>query len=202
MAKTYCDRWPDGCMICDLELCDGNEETAKRKLETEPKEGRMTEGLIIIGYQGIGKSSLAGRSRCIDLESGSFFVGDKRAFDWYIPYCQTALNIANQGYTVFVSSHKVVVDFLKSVSLPENVARIVVICPRRTMREEWIEKLQTRYDKTKLWKDYKALENAKDRYEENIAELCGCGLPVIQVNAMDYCLKDYVYMLQQAKRIE
>ena len=87
----------------------------------------MTKGLVIIGYQGIGKSSLAGWNKCIDLESGNFFVGNKRADDWYIPYCQTALNIANQGYTVFVSSHKEVREFLSTVPLPENVARVVVI---------------------------------------------------------------------------
>lgn len=163
----------------------------------------MTKGLVIIGYQGIGKSSLAGWSKCVDLESGNFYVGTIRSKSWYIPYCKTALNIANQGYTVFVSSHKVVVDFLKSVPLPENVARVVVICPRTTMRDEWIERLQMRYDRTKLWKDYKALKNAKDRYKENIVELCSCGLPVMQINTMDYNLKNYVYWQQQnAKRIE
>ena len=100
----------------------------------------MTKGLVIIGYQGIGKSSLAGWNKCIDLESGNFFVGNKRADDWYIPYCQTALNIANQGYTVFVSSHKEVREFLSTAPLPENVARVVVICPRRTLRDEWIKR--------------------------------------------------------------
>jgi hypothetical protein len=79
----------------------------------------------------------------------------------------------------------------------ENVAMVVVICPRRTMRDEWIERLQERYNRTQLHKDYKALMNAKVKYEENIAELLNCGLPVIQVGAMDYNLKDYVYMLQQ-----
>jgi uncharacterized protein involved in tolerance to divalent cations len=157
----------------------------------------MTKGIIIIGYQGIGKSALGGWSKCIDLESGNFFIGDKRADDWYIPYCQTALNIANQGYTVFVSSHKEVREYLATVPLMENIAIVVVMCPRRTMRDEWIERLQDRYNRTQLHKDYKALMNAKERYDENIAELHNCGLPVIQVGAMDYNLKDYVYMLQQ-----
>ena len=157
----------------------------------------MNKGLVIIGYQGIGKSSLAGWSKCVDLESGNFFMGDKRADDWYIPYCQTALHIANQGYTVFVSSHKVVVNFLKSVPLPENVHRVVVFCPSRTMRDEWIERLQKRYDRTQLAKDYKALMNAKGRFEDNIDELVNCGLSVIQPAAMDYNLKNYVYYLQQ-----
>jgi len=163
----------------------------------------MTKGFVIIGYQGIGKSSLSGWSKCIDLESGNFFVGNKRADDWYIPYCQTALDIADQGYTVFVSSHKEVREFLSTVPLPENVARIVVICPRRTLRDEWIKRLQERYDRTQLAKDYKALMNAKERFTDNIIELCSCGLPIILINAMDYNLKDYVYWLQQnVERIE
>lgn len=162
----------------------------------------MTKGLVIIGYQGIGKSSLAGWSKCVDLESSNFFVGNKRADDWYIPYCQTALNIADQGYTVFVSSHKEVREFMSTVPLHENVSRVVVICPRRFMRDVWIERLQERYDRTQLVKDYKALMNAKERFEDNIVELCSCGLPVVQISAMDYNLKNYVYMLQQeAKKL-
>lgn len=36
------------------------------------------KGLIIIGYQGIGKSSCAGpANKCIDLESGNFFIGGR-----------------------------------------------------------------------------------------------------------------------------
>lgn len=157
----------------------------------------MTKGLIIIGYQGIGKSSLAGWSKCVDLESSSFFIGDERVEDWYIPYCQIAMHLANQGYTVFVSSHKVVYEHLRSMPLMENVARVVIFCPSRWMREDWIKRLQDRYDRTQLEKDYKALMNAKDRFEENIVEFVNCGLPVIQPAAMDYNLKNYVYMLQQ-----
>ena len=64
--------------------------------------------MIISGYQGIGKSSLAGKNNCIDLESGNFWVDGKRADDWYKPYCQIANHLSQQGYTVFVSSHEVV----------------------------------------------------------------------------------------------
>ena len=155
------------------------------------------KGLVIIGYQGIGKSSLAGWKKCVDLESGNFFVGAKRADDWYIPYCQTALNIADQGYTVFVSSHKEVREYLSTALLPENIARVVVICPHWSLRDDWIERLQERYDRTHLIKDYKALMNAMERFEDNIAELCNCGLPVVQISAMDYDLRDYVYMAER-----
>ena len=40
--------------------------------------------MIIVGYQGIGKSSISNPdTRCIDLESGNFFVDGKRPDDWY-----------------------------------------------------------------------------------------------------------------------
>lgn len=152
------------------------------------------KGLIMIGYQGIGKSSCAGKENCIDLESGSFWIGNHRAEDWYIPYCNTALCLASQGYTVFTSSHKVVVDFLKSVHLMANIGKVVVFCPEGRHRKEWIARLQERYDRTGLNKDYKALMNAKERYTENIIWLVNCGLPVYQPGwPIDYDLMDYVH---------
>ena len=150
------------------------------------------KGLIMIGYQGIGKSSCAGKNDCIDLESGSFWVDGKRAEEWYIPYCQIAMHLANQGYTVFTSSHKVVRDQLASMPLLPRVGKVVVFCPESRFKTEWIQRLQDRYDKTRLDKDYKALMNAKDRYTENIRELFDSGFPVYYPAWMDYNLMDYV----------
>ena len=151
------------------------------------------KGLIVIGYQGVGKSSCAGKDNCIDLESGFFWIGDERHEDWFIPYCQTAMNLANQGYTVFTSSHKQVYEYFKSAPLMENIGKAVIICPQTRFRKEWIRRLSNRFSKTQLFKDFKALKNAEDRYEENIQELLQCGLPVYQPAAMDYDLMDYVH---------
>ena len=150
------------------------------------------KGVIIIGYQGVGKSSCAGKGNCIDLESGNFWIGDHRADDWYIPYCNIAMDLANQGYTVFTSSHKVVYEYFANMPLKENVAKVVIFCPRRVWMKEWIERLEERYNKTGLQKDYKALENAKDRYEENLTELMNSGLPVYQPETIDYDFRNYV----------
>lgn len=71
--------------------------------------------MIIIGYQGIGKSTLS--SIClkyIDLESSVFWIDGKRHDDWYIAYTQIAENLSRQGYVVFVSSHEVVRNALKN----------------------------------------------------------------------------------------
>lgn len=150
------------------------------------------KGIIIIGYQGIGKSSCAGKENCIDLESGNFWIGDERHEDWYIPYCQIAMHLANQGYTVFTSSHKYVYRYFKSVPFLPNVGKAVIICPQKRFRKEWINRLQERFSRTALYKDFKALKNAEERFDENILELVRSGLPVYQPAAMDYDLMDYV----------
>lgn len=123
--------------------------------------------MIVIGYQGIGKSTLAGRDhKFIDLESGNFWVDGKRADDWYKPYCQIAEHLSQQGYIVFTSSHEVVRN-----QLINSKEVVVVVFPSLNLKNLWIDKLENRYRETGLEKDYKALMNAKDRYDENIQEL-------------------------------
>lgn len=123
--------------------------------------------MIVIGYQGIGKSTLAGRdNKFIDLESSNFWVDGKRAEDWYKPYCQIAEHLSKQGYIVFTSSHEVI-----RKQLENSGEIIVVVYPSVELKDEWIDKLEERYAMSKLEKDYKALMNAVDRYEDNIKEL-------------------------------
>lgn len=123
--------------------------------------------MIVIGYQGIGKSSIAGRDhKYIDLESGNFWVDGKRADDWYKPYCQIAEHLSQQGYIVFTSSHEVVRN-----QLINSNEVVVLVYPSLNLKNLWIDKLENRYRETGLEKDYKALMNAKDRYDENIQEL-------------------------------
>lgn len=123
--------------------------------------------MIVIGYQGIGKSTLAGRNnRFIDLESGNFWVDGKRADDWYKPYCQIAEHLSQQGYIVFTSSHEVV-----RKQLEYSNETVVIVYPSVELKDKWIDKLKDRFFRTNSEKDYKALMNAEDRYEDNIKEL-------------------------------
>ena len=127
------------------------------------------KGMIVVGYQGIGKSTLAKNGNgYIDLESGNFWIDGKRSDDWYIPYCNIAIHLAQQGYIVFTSSHQVVRDYL--TSKPRDV-ELAVCVPAPYLKDEWIKKLEDRYNESKLEKDYKAWKNAEDRYEENIKEI-------------------------------
>ena len=147
--------------------------------------------MIIIGYQGIGKSSLAGRDKYIDLESGNFWVDGKRDPEWYKPYCQIALHLHQQGFRVFTSSHEVVREYLKKIA-GADLGSIYVCFPAPELKDEWIAKLQERYDRTHLDKDFKALANAKDRYIANIHELAYSGFNIIQINDMGYTLDNLI----------
>lgn len=128
-----------------------------------------TRGMIVAGYPGIGKSSVATVLRgTIDLES-SMFSHDNP--DWPIQYVTVAVSLANQGYTVFVSTHERVVSMLASMKLPNNVLGFVVFTPSLGMHGEWLERLRDRYANTKLDKDKRAYERALLHYEEDISSI-------------------------------
>ena len=150
--------------------------------------------MIIIGYQGIGKSSLAGRNnKFIDLESGNFWVDGKRSDDWYKPYCKIAEHLSEQGYIVFVSSHEVVRQYLV-----ENSRELVaLVYPSIELKDAWIDKLEKRYIKSGLEKDYKALMNAKYSYVENIRELQeSCIEYKLEINKLSYDLESMLIHLK------
>lgn len=144
--------------------------------------------MIVIGYQGIGKSTLAGESKgFIDFESSSFYVNGKRPTDWHIYYCRIAEILSSQGYVVFVSSHQPVRDYFKT-----SDERAVIICPSKVLKDEWIQKLRMRYESNMTEKNLRALRNAEDRYEDNIDELIHDGIPSIIIKEMDYSLEDEI----------
>lgn len=153
--------------------------------------------MIIIGYQGIGKSTLARSAKnTIDLESGCFWNGDYRPDDWYVYYCQVAIDLSEQGNTVFTSSHQVVRDYL--ASLPKN--ELIAVCyPSLKLKDEWIEKLRVRYERTHWQKDYKAWMNAVDRYDDNIRELMTSPFDKIEINTMFYDLHQLIRDYQEKK---
>lgn len=146
--------------------------------------------MIIIGYQGIGKSSLARSSaNVIDLESGCFWNGNYRPDDWYVYYCQVAIDLSEQGNTVFTSSHLVVRNYL--ASLPKN--ELIAVCyPSLELKDEWIEKLRIRYEQTKLSKDEKAWARASLCYEADITELILSPFDEIEIDSMFYDLHQLI----------
>ena len=144
--------------------------------------------MIVVGYQGIGKSTLAKKkSGYIDLESGCFWHNGDRIDDWYIYYCQIAEHLSSQGNVVFVSSHEVVRNYLKSSN-----ERTICVYPSILLSEEWKKKLHDRYESTKLTKDYKAWMNAEEMFHVNISDLMMCGIPHAEIDRMDYDLHEII----------
>lgn len=149
--------------------------------------------MIIIGYQGIGKSTLANKDdKFIDLESGSFWLtntdGSRYRYDnWYEMYCNVAEHLSQQGYIVFISSHEVVRNRLK-----QSKERVFTLYPDVSLKDQWIKKLAKRYNNSRLDKDYRALMNAIDRYEENIREIENSNFDNIVIRNIDYDLKKLI----------
>ena len=138
------------------------------------KNEHNKNGTIYICYQGVGKSSTV--NECdffIDLESSNFKdENGYRTDDWYIYYVNIAFYLASQGYSVFVSSHDVVrrqISYMKDKYYP-NV-NVCVVYPSIELKDEWIERLEKRYDENPTEKNKVAYLNAKDRFDENIAEM-------------------------------
>ena len=147
--------------------------------------------MIVIGYQGIGKSTLAAKSlRYIDLESSSFWFDDPetkqkiRHGNWYEMYCNVAEDLSRQGYTVFVSSHQPVRE-----RLSRSDEYVIACVPALDLKDKWIKKLRLRYENSGLEKDYKAYMNAADCFTENVTEMMNSGFDVLEIRDMNYDFK-------------
>ena len=146
-------------------------------------------GLIICGYPGVGKSSIAGRHNCIDLESSLFshdVDGDPLDPNMWVPrYCEVAIDLAKQGYTVLTSTHmKVIEQFERDLPSSRQIPK-VIFCPRSEMKDAWIEKLKDRYYKSKLEKDKRAYEHVL-KYFDKVKLLGGSLLPCFSPKEIDY----------------
>ena len=151
------------------------------------------KGLIVIGYQGIGKSSISGiENGVIDLESSNFKYPDgSRLSEWHELYCQIAVNLAKQGFIVCISSHKCVCDELSKYD-PEDLYDIVVICPTINLKEQWLKRLSNRLGHNPVEKNWLAYINAKENYENSIKSLSNTVFDNIYVSNVSYDLKKII----------
>ena len=146
--------------------------------------------MIIIGYQGIGKSTLASRIKgIIDLESSCMRVDGERPDDWYRYYCNFANHLSRAGNLVFTSSHKVVRDELRT-----SDEKVFICYPALYLERDWIARLEDRYIQTQLEKDLRAWKNAEECFVDNIKDLQSEDLfKHIVIKTMDYHLKGIIY---------
>ena len=88
---------------------------------------------------------------------------------------------------MFISSHEVVRNRLK-----QSKERVFTLYPDVSLKDQWIKKLAKRYNNSRLDKDYRALMNAIDRYEENIKEIESSDFDNIVIHDINYDLKKLI----------
>lgn len=146
--------------------------------------------MIIIGYPGIGKSTLAGRYKeYIDLESSHFnnVLGEKRS-SWYIPYCRVAEDLSRQGYRVFVSCHREVQEYFN-----KSNEYVMVIYPAIELKEQWLDKVKKRFENEPSIKNAKALESVDTHYNTHIKSLINSPFEnKLELKDMNYTLDNEI----------
>ena len=145
--------------------------------------------MIVIGYQGIGKSTLVkDNNSYIDFESSNFKINGGRPEGWEQMYCEAALDLSRQGHVVFTASHKCIRDYLKEHQGSEVV---LIVAPSVDMKDLWLEKLRNRYKETGFEKDKLALLNAEACFDENIKEMQNYAsvFPFYEITDMSYKLR-------------
>lgn len=151
--------------------------------------------MIIIGYPGIGKSSLStSATGYIDLDSSNFWrwedgnrVRDK---NWYIAYCNIAVYLSKQGHKVFVCADEDVQKKLKEMSGSKDFKEEIIYCvPALELKDKWVEKLENRYNESHSIEDLAALNHVGTSYEKDLEYIMNSGLPVVKIRYMDYSLE-------------
>ena len=161
------------------------------------------KGMIVIGYQGIGKSTCASKmDGIIDLESSNFKIDGERDENWHIIYCRIAVSLARQGYIVMVSSHECVRSELQKYD-PDDKYTVVMICPHYTLKDRWIQRLYSRYIQDFSDKNYVAWKYAESHFTESIQSMSqGVVFSIIFLNSMDYDLGGLIRSLYRASNFK
>lgn len=148
---------------------------------------KKTQGIIVCGYQGVGKSSYCcPETGCIDLESSCFWYGDTRVYEWYKYYANIAMHLSNQGFIVFTASHAVFRMHLHNIGCD-----FITLSPSLNLKDDWIKKLEERYYRTYELKDYKAWKCAVEKFDDNITNLQREPKHII-IDNIDYKFSDLV----------
>ena len=168
-----------------------------------------TRGLIICGYPGVGKSSIAGWNNCIDLES-SWFSLDKdgnRVYpdeDWCINYCSLAMNLATQGFTVLLSTHVCVINQLREWKWfldNKYFVKVVLFAPRSSMKKEWTLRLVNRYIESENEKDLRAFVGGIEYWDSKLLAIIHSDFPVYSPDSIDYDIRDYILKIREKEGI-
>ena len=132
--------------------------------------------MVIIGFPAIGKSSYQKDQarfttwegpRCIDLESSDFV----KCPNWEVSYANTAIDLTNQGFDVFCSSHKLVREALLKKKEDGELDKLFIIYPSIIVYDAWLTRCKNRYYTTKLEKDSRSLARVQNFFQADVMEL-------------------------------
>lgn len=134
--------------------------------------------MICCGYQGVGKSTYCRQNptTTVDLDSSNF----KKCENWEEDYVKTALSLAVNDRVVFISAHKVVIEYL----IKSHINFKVLIPDEK--KEVWRNRLEFRYNKVPSIANLKALYDFDLHYEEDMRyyeELESQGIQICRVKA-------------------
>ena len=152
--------------------------------------------MIIVGYPGTGKSTMAKKCvEVVDLESSVFrdrgskdgWIGGDKGLNSYI---WLATNLNDDGKVVCISSHKEVREKLLS-DARVDVKDVCYICPKPSEKAKWISHLYDRWIKTTDMKDWYAYTRAQKSFDKDVESMLKDkekGVKVVEIGVED--LKD------------
>lgn len=143
--------------------------------------------MIIFGYPGIGKTSIAKEDyRFIDLDSGDALIHGKyrRKKGWEENYCNTALLLNRQGYFVFVSTHREVI-----YRILNHEKDVCAVFPDIALKKEWIEALYRRYKDRPNRQTHNAWARAREHFDGDIWSLKALECEKIAIPEMGFNVK-------------
>lgn len=136
--------------------------------------------MVLLGYPGIGKTTLAKKGLIVDLDSSRFF-GE---INWVEKYCAFIKAFNGEGFNVFASCHKKVREELARLGID-----YIVIIPSMALRDEWVGKLARRYFASEEDADFRAWHRAMIDFEADIEDLMEEDKKLV-IEAMDYDLEE------------
>lgn len=148
-------------------------------------------GMIIIGFSGIGKSTLSAKNdKFIDLESSCYNLINpntnkaEKCKDWEKFYITVAYHLAKQGKYVFVSNHQMVIDEIMNRRIADQTLDqypVIFVYPIKNIKDEWIDKLYKRLNDSIITGDneearkndaaYKAVSQHYDTWVQNLQNI-------------------------------
>lgn len=116
--------------------------------------------MIYCGYQGVGKSTYCRNnpSTTIDLDSSAFIKTE----NWEAKYIEIAYELSKKGKNVFISAHKVVINYLISNNIPFEL-----LIPEQN-KYAWRSRLEFRYNINPTRGNMNALLDFDKNYESDM----------------------------------